>query len=59
MASLVLLNVSQTLVEQIRDWGKQRRLGTDDAAIALLRMAVESTPLPQAAATDDRKEIAN
>ena len=59
MASLVLLNVPPTLFEQIKEWGRQRRLGTDDAAIELLRVAVESTLPRQNTAADDKKEIAN
>jgi hypothetical protein len=59
MPSLVLLNVPQTLFDYIKDWGRQRRLNTDDAAIELLKLAAESTVPPKQRAGDDPKEIAN
>lgn len=48
MASLVLLNVPPLLIEEIKEWARQRHLTTDDAALALLRMAVEVTAPPPA-----------
>jgi hypothetical protein len=60
MPSLVLLNVPQALFDYIKDWGRQRRLNTDDAAIELLKLAAESTVPPTAGRLgDDPKEIAN
>jgi hypothetical protein len=59
MASLVLLNVPQTLFEDIKDWGRQRRLNTDDAAIELIKMALESTRPPHTRGADDSKGIGN
>ncbi len=60
MASLVLLNVPLILFDEIKEWGRSRRLNTDDAAIELLKMAVESTrqpPTPRGG--DDKKELPN
>jgi hypothetical protein len=59
MASLVLLNVPQTLVDDIKDWGRQRRLNTDDAAIELLKVALDATRPPQSRIAEDKKGIAN
>jgi hypothetical protein len=60
MPSLVLLNVPQALFDYIRDWGRQRRLNTDDAAIELLKLAAGSTPpLPTVRTGDDPKGITN
>ena len=59
MPSLVLLNVSQTLIDEIRDWGRQRRLITDDAAIALLKMALDSTRPAQPHVADEKPELPN
>src|SRR4030095_6598227 len=59
MPSLVLLNVSQTLVDEIRDWARQRRLTTDDAAIALLKMALDSVRPPQSRVADEKTEFPN
>ena len=59
MASLVLLNVPQTLIDQIKEWARQRRVNADDAAIDLLKMAVESTPPPKNYLIETKKEIGN
>ena len=59
MASLVLLNVPQTLVDQIKDWAQQRRLTTDEAAINLLKMAVNSTLPTQLRYPEPKKEAGN
>ncbi len=59
MPSLVLLNVPQTLVDQIKEWARQRRMNADDAAIDLLKMAVESPPLRPRYKPDEKKGISN
>ncbi len=60
MPSLVLLNVSETLVDEIRDWARRRRLTTDDAAIvALLKLALDSIRPPQTRMADEKTEFPN
>ena len=59
MPSLVLLNVPQILFEEIKEWGRSRRINTDDAAIELLKLAVESTRRASGRAGDEKKELSN
>jgi hypothetical protein len=59
MPSLVLLNVSQSLFDQIKEFGRRRRLGTDDAAIELIKLALDSTQPPQSRLVDEQKGIGN
>ncbi|MGH9383856.1 MAG: hypothetical protein ACRD2N_06180 [Vicinamibacterales bacterium] len=44
--ALVVHNVPPMLIESIGAWARRRHLSTDDAAIELLRMAVDAT-LPE------------
>ena len=59
MPSLVLLNVPQILFDEIKEWGRSRRINTDDAAIELLKLAVESTRRASGRAGDEKKELSN
>jgi hypothetical protein len=59
MASLVLLNVPQILFEEIKEWGRSRRINTDDAAIELLKLAVESIRRTSGQPGDEKKALSN